>query len=196
LDIDSIKDLSYGGSKFWALIVDDYTFYSWTIFLKNKMFTLLTDLMISGIYIKFIRYDDPGENKSFYDSFRANGLNIKFEFSVPRTPQRIGDLQQKFQTFYGRIRATLDNGGIEDRIRTGLWAEYARTSVFLSNITSIKAKDKCPYKLMFGRKPKLKSRLRSYGEMGVFTNKDDIQGKFEESRFNLYVFGMFCLPCK
>jgi hypothetical protein len=28
LDISSIKELSYGGSKFWALIVDDYTDYS------------------------------------------------------------------------------------------------------------------------------------------------------------------------
>jgi hypothetical protein len=50
LDISSIKDTSYGGSKFWALIVDDYTDYCWSIFLKNKselkeqMLTLLTDL--------------------------------------------------------------------------------------------------------------------------------------------------------
>jgi hypothetical protein len=57
-----------------ALIVDNYTGYSWSIFLKikveliNKMFTLLTDLKISGIDIKFIRCDDSGENKSFYDS--------------------------------------------------------------------------------------------------------------------------------
>jgi hypothetical protein len=49
-DISSIKDTSYGGSKFWALIVDNYTDYCWSIFLKNKsvlkkqMLTLLTDL--------------------------------------------------------------------------------------------------------------------------------------------------------
>jgi hypothetical protein len=36
LDIISIKDISYGGSKFWALIVDDYANYCWSIFLKNK----------------------------------------------------------------------------------------------------------------------------------------------------------------
>ena len=32
LDISSIKDKSYGGSRFWVLIVDDYTDYCWSIF--------------------------------------------------------------------------------------------------------------------------------------------------------------------
>jgi predicted secreted protein len=73
LDISSIKDVGYGGSKFWVLIVDDYTNYCWSIFLKNKselkekMFPLLTDLKIAGIDIKHIRCDDSGENKAFYD---------------------------------------------------------------------------------------------------------------------------------
>jgi hypothetical protein len=34
IDISSIKNASYGGSKFWALVVDDYTDYCWSIFLK------------------------------------------------------------------------------------------------------------------------------------------------------------------
>jgi hypothetical protein len=36
LDISSIKDKSYGGSCFWVLIVDDYTDYYWSIFLRAK----------------------------------------------------------------------------------------------------------------------------------------------------------------
>jgi hypothetical protein len=92
LDISSIKDLRNGGPKFWALIVDDYTDYSWTIFLnnksesKNKMLTVFNDLKISGIDVKIICCDDSRENMYFYDSCRANGHNIKFEFSGPRTP--------------------------------------------------------------------------------------------------------------
>jgi hypothetical protein len=38
LDISSIKDLSYGGSNFWVLIVDNFTDYSWSIFPKNKSY--------------------------------------------------------------------------------------------------------------------------------------------------------------
>ena len=36
LDISSIKEKSFGGAKFWVLIVDDYTDFCWSIFLKSK----------------------------------------------------------------------------------------------------------------------------------------------------------------
>jgi hypothetical protein len=36
MDISSIKTTSYGGSKFWLLVVDDKTDYSWSYFLKLK----------------------------------------------------------------------------------------------------------------------------------------------------------------
>jgi hypothetical protein len=36
LDICCIKTASLGGSKFWLLIVDDYTSMKWSRFLKKK----------------------------------------------------------------------------------------------------------------------------------------------------------------
>jgi hypothetical protein len=70
LDISSIRDESYGGTCFWVLLVDDYTDYCWSIFLKQKsdlkgeVMTLLTDLKIAGISVKSIRCDGSGGNKS------------------------------------------------------------------------------------------------------------------------------------
>jgi hypothetical protein len=55
IDISSIKNASYVGSNFWALVVDDYTDYCWSIFLKSKgelkdkMKILLTNIKI--VYI-------------------------------------------------------------------------------------------------------------------------------------------------
>jgi hypothetical protein len=74
----------------------------------------------------------------------------------------------------------LNNEGLEDSVRTGVWAKCARTTTFLSNIISIKANYKCPYQLMFGSKPKLPTSLRIFGEMGVVTTKDDIKGKLKK----------------
>jgi hypothetical protein len=171
IDISSIKNESFGGSKFWVLIVDDYSDYCWSLFLKckadlkDKMFKLLTDLKIAGIEIKYIRCDDSGENKSFYDACRSNGYLIKFEFSGPRTPQRNGKVERKFQTLYGRIRAMLNDAGLENDVRSGVWSECANTVTFLSNITSTKTQDKCPHQLLFKVKPKLPSSLRIFGEI-------------------------------
>jgi hypothetical protein len=62
---------------------------------------LLTDLKIAGIEVNYIRCDDSGENKVFYNHCCLNGELIKFEFSGPRTPQRNGKIERKFQTLYG-----------------------------------------------------------------------------------------------
>jgi hypothetical protein len=73
----------------------------------------------------------------------------------------------------------LNIGGLEDILRTSLWSECARTTTILSNISSIKVEDKCPYQLMYGRKPKLPTSFRTFGEIGMVTPKDDIQGKLK-----------------
>jgi hypothetical protein len=86
---------------------------------------------------------------------------------------------KKFQTFFGRIRAMLNSAGVKDQLRSGVWAECAMTVMFLSNVTSIKNKEVCPYELLFGCKPKLPTSLRSFGEIGVVTTKVNIQSKLK-----------------
>jgi hypothetical protein len=71
---------------------------------KEKMMVLSTDLKISGINIRFICCDDSGENKAFQKECKSKALNIIFEFSGPKTPQRNGKFERKFQTLYGRVR--------------------------------------------------------------------------------------------
>jgi hypothetical protein len=123
IDISSIKDKSYGGSRFWVLIVDDYIDYCWSIFLraksdlKAKVTTLLTDLKIAGVNVQFIRCDDSGENKALFEECRSKGYGIKFG---PQTPQQNGKVERKFQTFLWRIRAMLNSAGLKDQLRSGV----------------------------------------------------------------------------
>jgi hypothetical protein len=57
------------------------------------------------------------EKFTLYESCQANGYNINVESSGTRTSQCNGKVKRKFQTFYGRIRARLNNGGLENRAR-------------------------------------------------------------------------------
>jgi hypothetical protein len=88
--------------------------------LKTKVTTLLTDLKIAGVNLKFIRCDDSGENKALFEECRSKGVGIKFEFSGPQTPQQNGKVERKFQTFFGRIRAMLNSADLKDRLRSGI----------------------------------------------------------------------------
>jgi hypothetical protein len=75
--------------------------------LKYKMKTLLTDLKIAGINVKCIRCNVAGENIALKNELDIKTHGVKFEFSGPRTPQRNGKVERKFQTLYGRIRSLL-----------------------------------------------------------------------------------------
>jgi hypothetical protein len=145
--------------------------------LKTKIMSLLTDLQIAGVNVKFIRCDDSGDNKPLFEECRSKGQVIKFEFSGPRTPQHNDEVERMLQTFFGRIRAVLNSAGLKDHLRSGVCAECAMTVTFLSYITSIKNQEICQYQLLFGCKPRLPTNLRSFGEMDVVTTKDKIQGK-------------------
>jgi hypothetical protein len=71
MDISSVRDLDLGGSRFWLLVVDECVNHYWSIFLKakselkSKMMTLVTDLKIAGVNVKFIRCDDSGGIRRF-----------------------------------------------------------------------------------------------------------------------------------
>jgi hypothetical protein len=83
IDISSIKERSFGGAKFWALIVDKCTDYCWSFVLKNKsdlkgrVRTLITDLKIAGLNVKFIRCDDAGENTAMTNDQGIKSFGVK-----------------------------------------------------------------------------------------------------------------------
>jgi hypothetical protein len=86
--------LSYGGAKYWILIVDDYSRYCWSYFVFNKsglkiMMVLFLKLMTVAynIRVEKIRLGNSSENVDMAELIRAEGYNVKFEFISPGAPQ-------------------------------------------------------------------------------------------------------------
>jgi transposase InsO family protein len=75
------------------------------------------------MFVKFLCLDDAGENFTLEKACKQHHLGLQLEFSGPRIPQRNGKVERKFQTLYGRIRAMLNDSGLEDGIQDGHWAE-------------------------------------------------------------------------
>jgi hypothetical protein len=94
MDLSSIKESSFAGAKFWALIIDECADYCWSVALKNKSYlqdkvrTLLTYYKIAGLNVKCIRCDDAGENMLMKNDQGIKSFGVKFKFSGPRTPQK------------------------------------------------------------------------------------------------------------
>jgi hypothetical protein len=99
----------------------------------------LTDLKIANRIVKFIGCDNAGKNMTMKNDPETKSFGIKFEFSGPRTPQRNGKVERKFQTLYGRIRVMLNEAGLEGELRDKIWAECVMNVTHLSNNISTKS---------------------------------------------------------
>jgi hypothetical protein len=66
--------------------------------------------------IKFLSFNDAGENCALEKAFKQQHLGLQFKFSGPRIPQRKGKVERKSQTLYRRIRAMFNDSGTEDEI--------------------------------------------------------------------------------
>ena len=176
IDISSVKGKSFGGGRFWLLVVDEATDFKWSFFLKEKSKTSKTirDLIRMlktkhNIEVKFIRCDNAGENKGLEKDMATEFPKVVFEFTAPGTPQQNGKVERAFATMYGKVRSMLNTAGFSGSFREGLWAECARTATHLENL--LHKKDDLPssYSQFFGEIPKWMNHLRSFGEMAVVT---------------------------
>jgi hypothetical protein len=105
VDISSIKEKSFGGAKFWALIVDDYTEYCWSFVMKNKsdikarIKTLLTDLKIANRIVKFIRCGNSGENMTMKKDPEIKSFGITLNFWALELLKEMERLRGSFKHF-------------------------------------------------------------------------------------------------
>ena len=185
MDISSIKARSFGGAKYWLLVLDEATGYAFSFFLKKKSDTahtilkLVRDLQTKGKQVKKIRCDGAGENKTTEQLLKANGLGIDFEYSAPNTPQQNGRVERRFATLYGRVRSMLNDAHLTPALRSGLWAECANTATYLDNLDCENDAGEPRYKLFYGVDDKRFKYLQKFGEMAIVKNGDNIQNKLE-----------------
>ena len=83
IDISSFKQVSRGGNKHWLIVVDEFSDYTHSFFLKKKSDQIkILPVWIKGIAkkhrieIKRIRLDNSGENKSLQKECDKQNLGI------------------------------------------------------------------------------------------------------------------------
>jgi hypothetical protein len=132
VDISGTVWCSYGGAKFWVLIVDDYSWYCWSYFIPDKAGLKLIMLIFMkllevtyNIRVDKMRLDNSGENIDMADAMCAEGFNVTFEFISPGSPQYNGVVERMFVTLYGMLRSMMNQARLPMTLRRGLWSEAA-----------------------------------------------------------------------
>jgi transposase InsO family protein len=131
-----IAYISIGGSKYYLVIVDDYSRFTWVFFLQEKLETqetlkgfLRRAQNEFGLRIKKIRIDNGTEFKNSQIEDFLEDEGIKHEFSSPYTPQQNGVVERKNRTLLDMARTMIDEYNTPDRF----WAEVINTACYSIN---------------------------------------------------------------
>ena len=187
IDVSSIKTVSFGGKKFWLLILDDCTDCCFSFFLKSKdevstkVREFIQEIKVTqGIEVKTIRCDNSGENRQLERDSKRDGLGIKFEYTAVNTPQQNGRVERKFAALYGRVRSMLNSARVTKQLRSKLWAECAQTATACENLLISDNEQQCRYQLFYRENPKYARHLHKFGEIGILTNHVKITSKLSD----------------
>ncbi|KAH9679831.1 hypothetical protein KPL71_026290 [Citrus sinensis] len=173
---------SLNGKYYAFVIVDDYSRYTWVLFLANKddaldAFKVLCKKLQNekehGIVC--IRSDHGGEFENHaFESF-CNNLGIEHQFSSPRTPQQNGVVERKNRSIQEMARTMLN----ENALPKYFWAEAVNTACYVLNRVLIRPNhNKTPYELWKDRKPNI-GYFKVFGCKCFVLNTKDNLGKFD-----------------
>ncbi|GJY65799.1 retrovirus-related pol polyprotein from transposon TNT 1-94 [Tanacetum coccineum] len=178
---------SYGESRYTLVIVDDYSRYTWTRFLKDKteafdQFEIFSKKIQNqlGCTIVSIRTNHGREfdNEVQFEEF-CNANGITHNFSAPRTPQSNGMVERKNRTLQEMSRTMLNEQSLPQKF----WCNAVDTSTYILNRILIRAiLGKTPYELLKGRKPTL-DYFRVFGSKCFILNTKDYLTKFDPKSY-------------
>ncbi|GJW84738.1 retrovirus-related pol polyprotein from transposon TNT 1-94 [Tanacetum coccineum] len=120
---------SINGKKYILVIVDDYSRYTWTLFLRSK--------------------DETPETLHAY--FKEEG--IEHQTSTPRTPEQNGIVERRNRTLVEAARTMLS----ASKLPLSFWAEVVATACYTQNRSIIiSTHGKTAYHIINDRKPSIK----------------------------------------
>lgn len=178
-----------GGSSYTLVVVDDFSRYTWTEFLKEKCDAFASFVALckriqtqQETSIVYIRTDHGKEfqNSEFVEFCEANG--ITHNFSPPYTPQSNGVVERKNRTLQ-EVANTMLN---EYRRPKYFWVEAMSTACYVLNRVLLRLiKMKTPYELYFGKTPKI-SYFKVFGSKCFILNTNDYLTKFDLNLARVY----------
>ncbi|GJY49220.1 retrovirus-related pol polyprotein from transposon TNT 1-94 [Tanacetum coccineum] len=174
---------SINGKKYILVIVDDYSRYTWTLFLRSKDETpeVLKDFLTMiqrnlQAQVISVRTDRGTKflNKTLHAYFKEEG--IEHQTSTPRTPEQNGVVERRNRTLVEAARTMLS----ASKLPLSFWAEAVATACYTQNRSIIiSTHGKTAYHIINDRKPSIK-HLHIFGCICYITRDGGNLDKMKE----------------
>ncbi|KAI9195124.1 hypothetical protein LWI28_011959 [Acer negundo] len=176
---------SLGGKRYIFVCVDDFSWFTWTYFLREKSETFdkfkmlcnkIQNEMNSSIKnIKRIRSDHGREFENVSFETYCDSIGISHEFLAPKTPQKNGVVERKNKVLQEIARVML----LSNNVPRNLWAEAVNAACYIGNRVFLRpCTRQTSYELWKGRKPNV-SYFHTFGSKCYMLNDRDQLGKFK-----------------
>ncbi|KAL8087693.1 hypothetical protein AgCh_037733 [Apium graveolens] len=153
---------SIGGKQYCFVIIDDYSRYSWVLFLRTK----------DCAFEEFEKLIKLLENK------------LKTKLIAPRTPQQNGVVERKNRSLQ-ETRTLLQ----ESKLPRSFWVEAVNTACYVFNRVIIRPiLNKTPYQLLRNKTPNI-GYFKVFGSKCFVLKKIDRDGKFDAKSFEAIFLG-------
>jgi transposase InsO family protein len=149
--------VSVSGSKYYPIILDDFSHYSWTfpLRLKSDTFLAITQFFsfVStqfGRKVKSVQCDNgcESDNSSSRQFFLAHGVHLRM--SCPYTSPQNGKAERMFHTTNNIVRTLLCQASMPPQY----WVESLHTATYLLNRLPTKTiTASCPYIALYNTSP-------------------------------------------
>ncbi|GKE22972.1 retrovirus-related pol polyprotein from transposon TNT 1-94, partial [Tanacetum coccineum] len=189
-----IRVESFNGKKYVLVIIDDYSRYTLTHFLRSKDETpeVLIDfleLVQRGLHaqVRTVRTDKGTEllNKTLHAYFAQEG--IEHQTSTDRTPEENGVVKRQNRTLVEATRTMLSAA----KVHLFFWAKAVATTCFTQNLSLVIPRhDKTPYHIINGRKPSVKF-FHIFGSLCNIVKDDENLDKIKEKGDACIFFRVF-----
>nr|KAJ0227737.1 hypothetical protein LSAT_V11C100025710 [Lactuca sativa] len=173
---------SLGGNKYTLVVVDEFTRFTWVVFLKKKSHAaqeiislIRKNETLTGLKVKQLRSDHGTEFRNSTLEEFCDNKGIGQNFSAPRTPQQNGVAERRNRTLIEAGRTLMIHAGLP----MSFWAEAVNTACFTQNRSLIhRIHKKTPYEMLKDRKPDV-SFFHVFGCICYILNQRDPRSKFE-----------------
>lgn len=188
-----ITPTSIGGGKYFQLLVDDFSRWSWVYMLSGNFEALdafkrfkTTIEESSGLEIKTLHTDRGGEftSQSFGKFCDENGITR--HLTAPYSPQQNGDVERRNRTVMEMARSLLKGENVSGEF----WGEAVRHAVYLLNRLPTKSlPDVTPYEAWYDKKPNL-GHLKVFGCVVFAKNAGFHLRKLDDRSKRMVYFGV------
>ncbi|GKB01164.1 retrovirus-related pol polyprotein from transposon TNT 1-94 [Tanacetum coccineum] len=183
MDLCGPSGFKHKWKKYILVIVDDYSRYTWTLFLRSKDETpeVLKDFLTMiqrnlQAQVISVRTDRGTEflNKTLHAYFKEEG--IEHQTSTPRTPEQNGVVERRNRTLVEAARTMLS----ASKLPLSFWAEAVATACYTQNRSIIiSTHGKTAYHIINDRKPSIK-HLHIFGCTCYITRDGENLDKMKE----------------